>query len=292
MSTSDLINLGMLVVAALGLASGAVYALYRWLRVRYFSVRMALDTRRHERLYIAGIRVRRNLAPTVSRVAAWCRLCFWNVGPEAKLITGVFTQEDGQASRELIGPPAKQVDFGYDKDTPMGAVELPLTLQPQSGICFWVLISIDVPEKLGEILFSLYGDQARTMPSFHQWNGRLAEAERFVLEGIHEAALPIKDGSCTIQEVEMTDPMLKQQGETLAFVPRLGSFPPHVYHKIIANARERGWRLEEVVSNRADSYRVHARLGSGKVLSRRLRIDQDALWWRTAFGNKAHRNGA
>ncbi len=292
MNTSDRINLGILVVTALGLASGAAYAVYRWLRGRYFSVRMALGTARHERLYIAAVRMRRDLPPTISRLAAWCRLRFWNVGPEARLITELFTQEDDGPPRKLVGPLASQMRFGYVEDTPTGIVALPLTLEPQHGIYLWGLVAIDVPEDLGEILFTLYGGQARTLPSFQHWDGRLPEAEKYILEGVDGAELGIKDVSIKLSTAEMTYPILQQRGEELGFEPRLGFVPPHVTHRQVKEiAQKMGWRPDEILRKRAKSYCVHARLGNGQVLRQTLKIGQDSLWWTASFGDDADRTG-
>lgn len=284
MSKSDLIQLGMLVLAVLSAVTGAIYFLYRWLRGRHFGIRFTVAAPRHERLYLAALSLRRDKPPIVERIAAWCRLSLWNVGPEARLLTEIVTRQDGDEPEALLGPLTKQVHFAFDKDTPEDPVELPLTLEPHHGVSVWALISIVVPEQLGEILFSLYGREASTLPSFRRFHGHFQEVEAFVLGGIDQRSLGIRDVSVTFHCIRLTYPLLQQRGGALEFAPRLGSFPPAVLHRVATACAERHWQLKEVLRVPARRYHVHARFAAAPTVTQHLRVDHDAMWWGRTFG--------
>jgi hypothetical protein len=283
----------MLALGVLSTATGAAYFAYRWFRIRRFSVRIAAEPIRNERLCIVGLRLRRESPPTVSELGAWCRLSILNIGPEPRLLTSIVVQEDGRSRQDLIGPPVKDLHLAYDRDSPAEPVDLPLTIEPHHGMRLWALLPIFVPDQLGEILFHLYGEEARAFPSFRHLSGRFAEAEAHVLDGvrealpiIREAALPIKDVACTLHEIKLKYPVLEKRSGKLEFMPKLGSVPLHLLHRVVAAAKERGWTLDQVRSVPSRYYRIEVRVPAGATVTRRLKINGNALWWSEVFSGK------
>jgi hypothetical protein len=279
MSTSDLINLGILALAFLSTAAAGVYFVYRLLKARYRSLALTIKPGQCDHVYILAMRLRRDQPPLLTRVGTWFELSLYNTGPQPRLVTDIIAEQDGYRPEQVVGPPVKDVEFDFGKETPHETLELPFTLQAQHGIRMWVLAPVIVPERLGEILFALYGESAERLPSFRLWCGRFADAETFILQGVDGASLGIKNVSVNIPYVDLNFPVLRKRGVKLELDPKLGMVPRATHHRVISAALERGWTQDDVLSTSGRYFRISVHIAGGRTLTRRIKVDRDALWW-------------
>ena len=270
----------MFILAALSTLAGAIYSVYRWIWIRRFSIRFKISPEHQERAYILSVRIRRNQPPTVIKLGLWCHLNFYNLSSEPRLITQLSAYDDNSSSQPIVGIPVKDVHLDFAKDTTEGPIDLPLTLEPQHGISFWVMMSIPVPEKLGEILFQLFGQKTSTLKSFQRFDGHIPDIEKNVLEGIHDLPISIREVSLTFDHFDLYYPLLQKRDQSVVFNPELGSFPLPIYHLVAKKSKERDWLLQEVLSVPTRFFLIEAEIAGGSKLTHRFKVNHDALWWR------------
>jgi len=279
MSTSELISLGMLIVAAIGVFSGAIFSVYRWFWNRRYGIRFTIKPKLHKRLYILGVQIRRNKTPIITSVGLWCKVEFYNISSEAKLITELLGYDNLSNPKPIYGFPVKDVHFEYEKDIPEEIVDIPLTLEAQHGLHFWVLLPINISDNLGEILFNLYGQKINSLPTFKRLYNRIPEVEKLGVKGIIDMSLPITDVSFTIDSIDFRYPLLNKRGGEVMFDPKFGTIPHNVYPEIFKFAKQSPQVLRDVFYVASRYYIVQAKIAGVRLLTRRLKIGNKTLWW-------------
>lgn len=291
MSKGDWINLGVLVITGLSTLAALTYFTFRWVKSRFFSPRLILNSAHLDRIYISKVIVRRDDPPVVSQLAAWFELHIYNTGANPKLITRITTRQGKLAVQDIIGPPIRELILDFENETPSGPIPLPITLEPGQGLHFWILGQFFVPEKLGEILFELYGGDVRQIPTFKRWNSRFAEIENYITQGVLELELPIKEVSYHLGNIELAYPILENRIDKLVLLPKFGIIKTAVRHHVFGSAKRRGWNLTEITAVEGN-LDINVACADGRTLTQRIELEGDALWWSSTKISKKLRRKA
>jgi hypothetical protein len=151
LTPGEWIQIGVLVVATLGLLGGASVRTWSWIKnrrgLRVIPRLSEVDP------YIHSIDVTKSGSTRVRSVATWIHLELWNNSQEAQLITGSYARYGKVQSARVLGFPVEEIGKVNGEIAARKKVRLPLSLGPKVGKTFWVLVEISVDEYLGELLF-------------------------------------------------------------------------------------------------------------------------------------------
>lgn len=184
MTTSDLIQLGMLILAGLALAGTASVAAWSWLKRRHFVLRLGAKMADHV-FYISSIAARKGSRPYVAAVARWCEVEFFNTGDEPVVLAGIAEYLSGSSPRKLKDFPVRHVELYLEGEKAAEAISLPLRIDAHDGLRFWILCRLPIEESLGRIMFELFGKEAQAIPKV-QMLEHLETMERELKEHVKE----------------------------------------------------------------------------------------------------------
>ncbi len=163
MATSDLIQLGMLLIAALALLGSSTYFISGKIRSRFFGISVRLDFPDQPCVYIREGCYRRGASPVVRSVAIWCKITVANLLDEPLVLEQILASAEGTSPRSMIDPPVKTLALGREETVVAELIELPIRLEGRSVIPMWLLLEIPVPEPVGEAIYKMDRSKAKCM---------------------------------------------------------------------------------------------------------------------------------
>lgn len=279
-STSDLIQLGMLAVAALGALASATYYTYKWVNDRFFTVNVDISFPIPDLRHITSVTGGRGTIE-VSRVGIWMRLTVINSGTKARLITAIRGFEEGCKARNTIAS-VKSVDRKLETIEVHGPISLPLRLEHQDAVTMWTVIEAEVPQPLSRALGEVYGI-GRLVASNHARYllQNLEAGETWVKNQISpdlQEAMGVTLADLKLGPITVGDPLVdvNARGEA-GFRERLGHLPELFYSDLIRHARANGL-LSRIEATPFAAYVVEVVLNNGRTLRRKAKIDT-AFWF-------------
>ncbi|MBM4160389.1 MAG: hypothetical protein FJ217_04730 [Ignavibacteria bacterium] len=278
MTTSELLQLAGVIIAGLSLLSGTSYAVYKWIRSRFFALSVRVVNPDENRFYISSISVDRDGPPFVSSVATWRVIEVYNLSSEPVVVKEILAYELATEPHLIKGPPLKSVALLNEPAQLGDHYELPVTLASQHAIKFWSLVDVYIPKKLGIVLFTLFGRSAERNRYFERFFYHQKELQEYLTKSLRDDFKFLEIGEVSLGGPKMSDPQIHVNGTTLSFSNLFGTVPATCSVDVMNYLIQTKQDAANVFVNPYKQYAIQVVLADGKRVTQKLAIGRDALW--------------
>lgn len=278
MTSSDLIQFGLLMTAMLGLLGSAGYVLARWLRQRR-GLKLFVELPRDPPRYIYRLASGAD-STRVDLVACWLHIRLFNNGPESEVLAGLDAYEVGATPRAIVDFPVAYAEITQHKQNVETPLQLPLTISSRSGLDFWVLAGVMVSPIIGRPLFELFKESAFEFETVRLWVGHRREAERELYNRVRHGVRFAKVEELSVGEIQLSYPLLHREKDGVSLQPRLGRLLPGVQASVLNYWVDHGSTAPDGQPVPvAARYQVEAVLSSGRRIRRTFAADELGFWF-------------
>lgn len=225
---------------------------------------------------------------SVGAVAMWVQVHLYNSSSKPLLVTEIRAYEEGAEPRPIIDFPVQELNSLQRDHIPKNPLEIPFTIESGRGVSLFFLCQVDVPSKVGDVLFRLYGEVAKGTESFQtiseKFYKRREEMKKFFRDdprfnrGLGVVLTDIKMASATIYR-----PMLFKRPEGLVFEPYFGTLPPDATLDILAELSEADADMPDskvgALTTSWTKYHFDVVTGDDRCFRTSIDTDGQALWF-------------
>lgn len=283
MNPDTAIQLGILILTAVSLAAAAVVAVRRAWHRRH-GVSLDILERKRDLTYIYGVSCREQVMCVDSATLA-VHIRIANNTDQPFLVCDIHAHEDGTPRRPVLVPPHRDARFSEEGAIFEAPIRLPFTVAPGEGVSFWTVVDAMIPSDLGQLLFELYGEKARTDATVMELAGRLKRLstlnEHMISHGGSsklEKAFGIHIIGATIHKVAThlsVEEITKDKSEVRA---RFGVLPKTAIVEVLSRINSEASSVSSI-STDSDKFHIGFVIGAGDMRRISINTRLSALWF-------------
>jgi hypothetical protein len=261
----------MLAAAALTLIGGALAGLRAWHKHRR-RVNVRINQVSRTSVYVHKISFPDNETPQIKSVGIWIEVEIHNYGETAILVTGIENANGENAPEPIIGWPIKEISFEDDVPTFGGTVDLPLRLDGQSGVKFFVLSEVMIIEPVGKLLYKIYGKiDPKKLRQF---------ADKMAADCLSSLSPKFEKGGYRLSLPKLAvsgvnAPLIRKVNGKLVFEPKFGILPREAGATLLLDDPN---CTPTLCDARALQHALEIILADGTRIVQRLKRSNNALW--------------
>jgi hypothetical protein len=278
--TSDLIQLGILALSALGIVGTAAYKVHKWAQSRFFATSFTLAFPILHFIHVTNV-VGRDAYIEVARVGIWARLVITNSGSEPLLLTEIRGYEQDSPPRSTIAL-VKYVEEGEESIKVGGHISLPLRLEHHDAVTVWTVMECTLPKPLGQAFGEVYGiDKLIRAKHSRDILKNAAAGEKWVMEQVKPdlPSIGVQLVDLKFGPIGLRDPLVDIDVNGAAeFRERLSHLPLGFYNDIVRYSDRKNLAFRTVEASPFNHYIIEIVFHGGRTLRRRARIPT-SLWF-------------
>lgn len=269
----DHIQIGMLVIAALGLLAGGLKPFHSFI-VKRKGTRLEIEQFSKGPFYVRQIKYSMTEKKGyVGSIATWLRVRVTNATSAPVLLSDFFVGEAGKAGRKPVSLAYRKAEIYHKNAEVADPLDLPHRIDLQDGLDFWMLVDVRIPEVLGAMLFELYCKNIDLRKLSKMVSTLRDDTFREARKGIKFVDIV----GAKISEISISDPIVGENHDQHLVEPKFGFIPLGYGADILNACVQKGTTFPQEPVPQKYTFEIH--LGDGRTLRHIFRTKRKPMWF-------------